>query len=204
MVETEIAPGSLREARRLHHDHGFADTCAHLLADAESLPFADGAFDGAFMVASLHHLQEPVSCLREIRRVIKPGAIFVLGTELNSWQHQTIFPVGKRFLLLIYRMLGKGSYHSETVSEADSQTEGFSAKDLQAMFKAAGFSRLELKPAGYLAALVSFLELLISGHIGRNIRLFPLESAALKVDALLERIKILAPYPWHWNALAYA
>ena len=203
VVETEIAPGSLGEARRLHHDHGFSDSCAHLLADAENLPFAEGTFDGAFMVASLHHLQEPVSCLREIRRVIKPGGIFVLGTELNSWQHQTIFPVGKRVILFIYRMLGKGNYHPETVSEADNLTEGFSAKELQAMFKTAGFSSLELKPAGFLAAMLLFLELEISSHIGRSTRLFPLESVALKVDAFLERISILAPYPWHWNAVAY-
>ena len=204
VVETEIAPGSLREARRLQVDDGFSDSCAHLLADAENLPFAENTFDGALIVATLHHLPDPVCFLREIRRVIKPGGIFVIGTELNSWQFRTIFPVGKRFIQLVYRILGKGSYKAETVSEADDLTEGFSAKDLQAMFEAAGFSRLELKPAGYLAALVYFLAVLISGYIGRDLRLFPLESAALKVDALLERIKILAPYPWHWNALAYA
>lgn len=203
VVETEIAPGSLSEARRLHVGGGFGDSSAHLLADGENLPFAEDTFDGAFMVASLHHLPDPVCCLREIRRVVKPGGIFVLGTELNNWQFRTIFPVGKRVILLIYRMLGKGTYRPETVSEGDKETEGFSAKELQAMFKTAGFSRLDLKPAGYIAAMVSFLELEISDHIGRNLRLFPLESAALKADAFLERIKILAPYPWHWNAVAY-
>jgi SAM-dependent methyltransferase len=194
----------LRSGYRLvERDHGFGDSCAHLLADAEELPFADDAFDGAFMVACLHHLPEPLSCLREIRRVVKPGGILVLGTELNSWQHKTIFPVGKRVIQFIYRMLGKGGYKAETVSEADDLTEGFSAGDLRAMLEAAGFSRFELKPAGYLAAATVFFELEISGHLGRPIRMYPLESAAIKVDSYLERINFLAPYPWHWNAVAY-
>jgi hypothetical protein len=126
-----------------------------------------------------------------------------MGTELNGWQHQTIFPAGKRVIQFIYKMLGRDSYKTGTVSEADDLTEGFSEKDLIEIFTGAGFSSFELKPAGYLAAMVVFLELETSRYVGRNIRLYPVERIGMKVDTFLERISVLKPYPWHWNAVAY-
>lgn len=42
------------------------------------LPFPDGGFDVVFAHAVFEHLKEPVSALREIRRVLKPGGIVAL------------------------------------------------------------------------------------------------------------------------------
>jgi ubiquinone/menaquinone biosynthesis C-methylase UbiE len=45
-------------------------------ADATRMPFAGGAFDGVFCVATLHHLPEPGLGVAEMIRVLKPGGRF--------------------------------------------------------------------------------------------------------------------------------
>jgi len=201
-VETDIAPGQLREARRLHRHSGYGESCDHLLADAERLPFADDSFDGAFMVACLHHLPDPLRSLREIVRVLKPGGIFALGTEPNNWQHHTIYPPGRILFKAVTRLLGKGVSTEDMVSEADKLTEGFSWKQLDELFSEAGFRQWSLKPAGYLSAAIFFLTTELSQLIKYDIRLFPLEKLVIPIDEALGGMPLLNRYPWHWNALA--
>jgi SAM-dependent methyltransferase len=43
-------------------------------ADIHALPFADAAFDGAFLCFVLEHLGSPETALQEIRRVTRPGS----------------------------------------------------------------------------------------------------------------------------------
>jgi len=202
VVETDIAPGSLAEARRLHGEEGFSQDSAHILVDAENLPFADGSFAGAYTVASLHHLPDPLAALGEIRRVLRPGGVFALGTEPNSWQNYTVYPLGKLLLGAAKRIAGQPVAPPDTVSEADKLTEGFSRSQLEGLLRGAGFERVELKPAGYLSAAVFFLSTELSQMIGRNLRLFPMERALIPVDEALGRLPVLSRYPWHWNAVA--
>lgn len=202
LVETDIAPGQLAEARRLQLSAGFGEESSHLLVDAERLPFADSSFDGAFMVASLHHLPDPLASLREVVRVLSPGGVFALGTEPNSWQNRTIYPLGKMFLKLINRLAGMEVGGAEMVSEADKLTEGFSGRQLEGLLDAAGFAHWELKPAGYLSAAIFFLSTETSQLVGRDLRLFTLERVAILLDELLGRTPLLSRYPWHWNAVA--
>ena len=202
VVETDIAPGQLVQARSLQEEAGFSAKSSHLLADAEHLPFASDSFDGAFMVASLHHLPDPLEALRETRRVLRPGGVLVLGTEPNSWQNYTIYPVGKLLLKAARLFTRKPVGGEEMVSEADKLTEGFSLHQLESLLREAGFSRVELKPAGYLSAAVFFLSTELSQMVGRDIRLFSLEKTVIPVDDFLGRLPLLSRYPWHWNAAA--
>ena len=43
------------------------------LANAEELPFSDGEFDLVYSYGVLHHSPNTLQCLREVRRVLKPG-----------------------------------------------------------------------------------------------------------------------------------
>ena len=43
-----------------------------------SLPFADGVFDGAYSYGVVHHTIDPEGAVREIARVLKPGAMLLL------------------------------------------------------------------------------------------------------------------------------
>jgi SAM-dependent methyltransferase len=44
-----------------------------------TLPLADGAFDGACLCVSIQYLQRPVEVFREVLRVLRPGAPFVVS-----------------------------------------------------------------------------------------------------------------------------
>jgi SAM-dependent methyltransferase len=57
-------------------------------APAESMPFADGAFDVISSLNSLDHVDNIHSVLPEIERVLAPGGHFILFTELH--EHPTI------------------------------------------------------------------------------------------------------------------
>jgi len=53
-----------------------------VLGSATSMPFPDGAFDGAWSIWVLEHVPNPEAALREIRRVVKDGGYVYL---LPAW-----------------------------------------------------------------------------------------------------------------------
>jgi SAM-dependent methyltransferase len=48
-------------------------------ADANELPFAEGAFDAAVCVSVLAFCEEPVEVLKEVRRALRPGGRLVIA-----------------------------------------------------------------------------------------------------------------------------
>jgi ubiquinone/menaquinone biosynthesis C-methylase UbiE len=65
----------LQEARRRLGDH---PRYTYVAANAYSLPFADGLFDAATMIRTLHHMADAPLALRQARRVLQPGGTFIL------------------------------------------------------------------------------------------------------------------------------
>jgi len=64
-------------------------------ADVLSLPFEDATFDGAAMAFSMRNIVDIGACLREVARVLKPGASFVnleIGKPPNAlWRRMFYF-----------------------------------------------------------------------------------------------------------------
>lgn len=56
-----------------------------VVADAEGLPFADGAFDAALAVLTVHHWIDRTRGLRELRRVARRRVV-VLTWEQATWE----------------------------------------------------------------------------------------------------------------------
>jgi SAM-dependent methyltransferase len=63
-------------------------TAAHAMeyveAGAESLPFADGAFDVVSCFNALDHVDDPGAALAEIARVLAPGGLFLVIVEIEG------------------------------------------------------------------------------------------------------------------------
>ncbi|MBK8020546.1 MAG: methyltransferase domain-containing protein [Chloroflexi bacterium] len=57
---------------------GRSDRYIYVAADVYQLPFKAGAFDAATMIRVLHHIANAETALAEIRRVLTPGATFIL------------------------------------------------------------------------------------------------------------------------------
>ena len=73
-VQQEMLDHTLRRSR----EEGI-DNITPALADALDLPFADDAFDGAYLVTVLGEIPDQDAALRELRRVVRPGGRIVAG-----------------------------------------------------------------------------------------------------------------------------
>ncbi len=78
VMATDIAPQMLEQARRERSRRGLRNVSLGLAA-AECLPFADGAFDRVACRTAAHHFADPVSAVREMARVLKPGGLLLLA-----------------------------------------------------------------------------------------------------------------------------
>jgi SAM-dependent methyltransferase len=74
VVGIDVNTERLEFARGLAAERGVANLRFEE-ADVHGLPFDEGSFDAAFMHAVLQHLSDPVAALREVRRVLRPGAV---------------------------------------------------------------------------------------------------------------------------------
>ncbi len=50
----------------------------YIAADIYHLPFVPGAFDGATMIRTLHHMKDAPLALAQVKQVLQPGATFIL------------------------------------------------------------------------------------------------------------------------------
>jgi SAM-dependent methyltransferase len=70
-----VEPSALMRSKRL------ADAAPCLAASAENLPFDDRSFDAAMAVCTVHHWQDPIAGLREMRRVARRVVVFLFDTS---------------------------------------------------------------------------------------------------------------------------
>jgi SAM-dependent methyltransferase len=80
-------------------------------ADAQSLPFPDGAFDFAYSINAFHHLPSAAAqerAIREIVRVLRPGGVFILH-EINT--HNPVFRLYVGYLFPLLKPIDEGTEH---------------------------------------------------------------------------------------------
>ena len=76
------------EPSALMRSHRPADAAPCVAADAASLPLKDQSFDGAMAFATIHHWQDPIAGLREMRRVARRVVVFTHDTTDAGWLHR--------------------------------------------------------------------------------------------------------------------
>jgi SAM-dependent methyltransferase len=70
-----VEPSALMRSQRR------SDAAPCLSGSAESLPFDDQSFDAAMAVCTVHHWQDPIAGLREMRRVARRVVVFLFDTS---------------------------------------------------------------------------------------------------------------------------
>jgi CAAX protease family protein len=70
----DVQPQMLERARRRLARAGVRNA-GFACADARALPYRAGVFESAFLVAVLGEVPDPPACLRELRRVLRAGAV---------------------------------------------------------------------------------------------------------------------------------
>ena len=70
-----VEPSALMRSQRL------PDAAPCLAGSAENLPFDDQSFDAAMAVCTVHHWQDPIAGLREMRRVARRVVVFAGDTS---------------------------------------------------------------------------------------------------------------------------
>lgn len=82
-IGVDLSKTMLREARKYALELGLANT-SFKLAHAELLPFADEAFNIVSCKLALHYFTDPKRTIREMNRVAKSGARFILIDRVSS------------------------------------------------------------------------------------------------------------------------
>lgn len=76
VVAVDAAAHMLDLARRNIESAGLMGHIQVQQSDAKRLPFADHEFDTVISNSIIHHLPEPILCLKEALRVCRPGGLF--------------------------------------------------------------------------------------------------------------------------------
>jgi ubiquinone/menaquinone biosynthesis C-methylase UbiE len=79
---TAVEPSALMRAQRP------AEAAPCLAAAADSLPFEDQSFDAAMAVSTIHHWQDPIAGLREMRRVARRVVVFTHDASDTAWRRR--------------------------------------------------------------------------------------------------------------------
>ena len=124
-------------------------------ADALTLPFADGAFDGATVGFGVRNLADLDAGLREMARVLRPGArAVILEFTTPSWQPFRALYLG--YFLKVLPLVGKlVSKHNTAYTYLPESVRQFpEPPELARRLERAGFRAVEWKTlSGGIAAL---------------------------------------------------
>lgn len=155
---------SFSQLRYAQEQLGASDRFTYVAADAYSLPFRPGTFDGTTVIRVIHHIAHAEAVLKQIRRVLIPGGVFILeyankrnikamiryARARQTWNPYDLEPV--EFVELNF------DFHPEYIRQ-NLSAAGFETKrSIPVSFFRVGAIKKTL-PAGFLAGLDGLLQL---------------------------------------------
>ena len=191
---TDISIGTLKRAKKNIKPDGRAD---FVVADADALPFGNASFDAVFINASLHHLPDPKTALREMARVVRPGGLVIAGIEPNRFWHLSI----QHFRPVLCRATHTPEHGG---SIADEKLKGFTKAELVGAFESCDLVVDRVIPVWFLTGLIHYgLEFLYRAfHLRYRIRTPDwLDRIFLMADCVLFLIPGLDRLCWHWTVI---
>ena len=109
-------------------------------ADGEHLPFPNNTFDIVYSYGVMHHSPDPAQCIREARRVLKPGGVL----RIMIYYHPSLVGLmlwlrygwmrGKSLRKAVFDHLESPGTNSYTFDEARGMLEGFEQIKLRQEF----------------------------------------------------------------------
>ena len=146
VIGVDFCAPMLDVARRRNAD--LADRVTFLEGDAMSLSFPDGRFDGVTMGFAMRNVVDIAATLREVRRVLKPGARFVnldVSKPPNPLWRQLFYLHFYKLVPLIGRLLsGSKSAYAYLPNSLTNfpDADGLAARFAQADFRDVRYVRL--------------------------------------------------------------
>lgn len=131
--------------------------------DATALNFADETFDFIFSYHALEHIENPVKALEEMRRVMKPGAGFWIGTPNRSRMvgyiggKNTSFSQKVQWNILDWKQRFKGEFRNELGAHA-----GFTSTELDGLLSGV-FSKVNERTAEYFLSIYENKKAVVRG-----------------------------------------
>ena len=103
--------------------------------DGARLPFPDASFDAVYANAVLQHVPDAAAVVREVRRVVRPGAVVGVGDV--DWDARLVHPADP--------LLERGARIQEALREGGDVRVG---RRLRELLTGAGFERIEVAVTG--------------------------------------------------------
>ncbi|GJF00389.1 S-adenosyl-L-methionine-dependent methyltransferase [Phanerochaete sordida] len=166
-VDTDAASETLAKARAQAAQEGVTNV-EFAVADAFTLPFADGTFDAVHAHQVIQYVDDPVRFLREMRRVAKPGGVIAVRTwdlGLFTFHPSTAAPINRMIDVMVrtFRETGR---------------EPYTGRNLHVWAREAGFDPAKVKLSSSNETYHSAEEKRFWGHLAKN---FSVKSAVAKV-----------------------
>ncbi len=115
---------------------GLADQIKLEKVDAKNLSYSDNKFDGIISNSIIHHLPEPIHCLKEIKRVLKPNGGILLRDLLRP-ENPVIWDN------LVEQYAAECNDHQRQLFR-DSLQAAFTLEEVEQMIKQAGLERVKV------------------------------------------------------------
>ena len=145
MAGIDLTPRCIELARRRFEQEGLESDLRQM--DGEGLDFPDASFDCVYSFGVLHHTSHPEHAFREIRRVLRPGGVF-MGALYAKY---SLFNAA-----LLYERVKYREWRTETLDERYSRIEKsttdaaplvrlLGGRELKGLLREAGFTDVRLQ-----------------------------------------------------------
>lgn len=120
--------------------------------DLCALPFADGSFDGVVLTEVLEHCQDPMTAVKEVHRVLRPGGLALVTSPFFwSWHGTRDYKDYWRFTHEGWELLLK-DFADVSIVPCELTPEGRAAFDIVRRFECMGFKAHTCITTGYLCS----------------------------------------------------